>query len=183
MIDIETLGNGPTSVILSIGVVAFDPDSNAIGENFHQLINIDSCLRAGLTVDGSTIQWWMTQPDAARELFNKLDEHGLSLHHALAELRDWMNNISKAPIFWCNHPSFDAAILENAYRRCDMKSPWQYYNVKDYSTIRGSIPKALFDKIRVRPEVAHDAMHDALAQAKSVQRIYATRWVGQPELA
>ncbi len=173
MIDIETLGNGPTSVIISIGAVAFDPDSDAIGENFHQLINIDSCIRAGLTIDGSTIQWWMTQPDAARELFNELDEHGLSIHSALGLLRSWMLNISKAPFFWCNHPSFDAAILDNAYRRCDTKAPWQYYNVKDYSMARGSIPKEMFDKIRVKPEVAHDALHDAIAQAKTLQNIYA----------
>lgn len=173
MIDIETLGNGPTSVILSIGVIAFDPNSNAIGQDFHQLITIDSCLRKGLTVDGSTIQWWMTQPDAARELFNKLDEHGISLQFALGNLREFMQDSSKAPILWCNHPSFDAAILDNAYRRCEMKTPWQYYNVKDYSTIRGSIHKAVFDKIRVRPQIAHDALHDAIAQAKSLQNIFA----------
>jgi len=173
MIDIETLGNGPTSVILSIGAVAFDPDSDAIGKGFHQLINIDSCLRAGLTIDGSTIQWWMTQPDAARDLFNQLDEHEVGLHIALINFRRWMTDISKAPIFWCNHPSFDAAILDNAYRRCDMKAPWQYYNVKDYSTVRGSVPKELFEKIRVRPSVAHDAVQDALAQARSLQNIYA----------
>ncbi len=181
MIDIETLGNSPTSVVLSIGVVAFDPDSNAIGENFHKLINIDSCLRAGLTVDGSTIQWWMTQPDAARELFNKLDEYGVSLQHALIYLRNWITDNGQTPILWCNHPSFDAAILDNAYRRCDIKTPWQYYNVKDYSTIRGMVPKATFDKIRVRPPVAHDAMHDALAQAQTLQNMLA--WVNTAELA
>jgi len=172
MVDIETLGTASTSVILSIGIVEFNPDSDAIGQTFHSLINIDSCLRAGLTVDGSTIQWWMTQPDAARELFNKLDEHGTPLTSALLALNGWMKTLSNAPIFWCNHPSFDAAILDNAYRRCDIKTPWQYYNVKDYSTVRGLVPKQVFEAIRVRPTVAHDALADAIAQAKTLQKIF-----------
>jgi hypothetical protein len=173
MIDIETLGNGPTSVILSIGAVAFDPDSNAIGEGFTVLIEIDSCLRAGLTVDGSTIQWWMTQSEEARELFNQLDTRAWPLKIALRNLKEWMEGLSKSPIVWCNHPSFDTAILENAYRRCEIKTPWQYYNIKDYSTVKSMLAKTEFDKIRTYPQVPHDAYHDAVAQALSLQKVFA----------
>lgn len=171
MVDIETLGNGPTSLILSIGAVEFDPYSDDVGEGFHCIVDIESCLQAGLTVDASTICWWMTQSEEARNLFNRQSE-ALSLTSALIALKQYMAGISNAPIMWCNGSNFDAPILDNAFRKVDLASPWQYYNVRDYRTIKAAIPKKLFDTIRVTPLVAHDAYHDALAQARTLQGIY-----------
>lgn len=170
MIDIETLGNGPTSLILSIGAVQFDIDSHTIGTGFHTHVDIDSCLKAGLTIDGSTISWWMTQPDAARELFNKGSD-AVSLATALVLLQGYLSDNSKAPIIWCNGSNFDAPILDNAFHKCEMRSPWQYYNVRDYRTIKAMLPKKTFEKLRELPEIAHDAYHDALAQARTLQNI------------
>lgn len=59
MLDLETLGTCPGSVILQIGAVR----SN---NGLERTITIDSCLRAGLTVDGDTIGWWLRQSEAAR---------------------------------------------------------------------------------------------------------------------
>ena len=170
MIDIETLGNSTTSVILSIGAVEFDPDSDAIGEGFHVLVNIESCLTKGLTVNASTVCWWMTQSEEARDIFNKQSE-SLHLTAALYALSQYMLGKSNAPIVWANGTDFDLAILQNAYRKVDLDQPWAYYNGRDYRTIKTMLPKKTFDSLRVKPEVAHDAYHDALAQARTLQNI------------
>lgn len=63
MVDLETLGTKPGSVILSIGAVTFDLDgSGRDGRTFYQRVNIQSCLDAGMTVDGDTVEWWF-HPD------------------------------------------------------------------------------------------------------------------------
>ena len=54
MVDIETLGTGPTSVVLSIGV--FSPQFT-----FHEYVDIDSQLTYGAQVNADTILWWMKQ--------------------------------------------------------------------------------------------------------------------------
>lgn len=170
MIDIETLGTGSNSVILSIGAVEFDPDSDDIGEGFHVLVNIDSCLNKGLIVSGSTLCWWMTQSEEARNIFNRQSE-SLHLASALLALRQYMLGKSAIPIVWANGTDFDLAILQNAYSKVDIEQPWSYYNGRDYRTIKAMLPKKTFDKLRVKPEVAHDAYHDALAQARTLQNI------------
>lgn len=172
MIDIETLGTGSNSVILSIGAVEFDPDSDAIGEGFHVLINIDSCLNKGLTVNSSTLCWWMTQSEEARNIFNRHSEP-LHLASALLALRQYMLGKSAMPIVWANGSNFDFPILDNAFRKVEIESPWPYYNVRDFRTIKAVIPKKIFEKLRMKPEVAHDAYHDALAQARTLQNIEA----------
>lgn len=176
MIDIETLGNSPTSLILSIGAVEFDPNTTDIGEGFHCLVNIESALRAGLTVDASTICWWMTQSEEARKIFTRQNE-ALHLHSALQAFRQFILSKSGNPIVWANGSNFDFPILDNAFRKVEIESPWPYYNVRDFRTIKAAIPKKIFEKLRMKPEIAHDAFHDALSQARTLQNIMAIQYV------
>lgn len=171
MIDVETLGDGPTSLILSIGAVEFNPNSDLIGEGFHCYLEIDSCLKAGLTVDASTICWWMTQSEEARNIFNQ-QHQSLSLHTALYAFKQYIMGKSSAPIVWANGTNFDMPILENAFRKVGVATPWEYYNVRDYRTVKSALALELFEMLRVKPEVKHDAYHDALAQAQTLQKIY-----------
>src|SRR4051812_3766510 len=61
MIDLETLGTLPGSVILSIGAVAFDELSVAPGAGFYKVISTISCESCGLTKDEATEKWWLDQ--------------------------------------------------------------------------------------------------------------------------
>lgn len=65
MVDLETLGTAPGSVILSIGAVRFDVEEGLLDE-FYVNIDVESSQRLGLTIDGATVMWWMKQSDAAR---------------------------------------------------------------------------------------------------------------------
>ena len=164
MLDIETLGTRSTSVILSIGAVEFDKAS--ILGTFHKRINIDSCLRQGLTVDGRTIQWWMDQTGEARVLFQMPGE---PLHDALVDFRNAFAWDNKA--VWCNGASFDFPIIENALHQCGLQLPWAYYNTRDYRTLKNLVSRATYYSLRVRPAIAHDALDDAVAQAKTLQAL------------
>ena len=164
MVDIETLGVRSTSVILSIGAVEFD--GQAIGRGFHRRIDIQSCLDAGLTVDASTIEWWMTQSNEARAIF---DIKGDPLDRVLDDFSrafDWDNKL-----IWCNGMNFDLPILDNAFHAVGLRTPWPYYNGRDYRTLKNMFSKELVNSIRVEPVVAHDALDDARAQALTLQAL------------
>lgn len=164
MIDIETLGTAANSVILSIGAVEFGPEG--IGREFYVDVDIDSCQKKGLKIDGRTIAWWMTQGEDARALFQRDGESLESALHQLATAFDWSGTQ-----VWCNGLNFDLPILDFAYRACGMDAPWAYYNARDYRTLRYDVPKETRELIEVEPAVAHDALEDARAQALTLLAI------------
>ena len=62
MIDIETLGTMPNSVILSVGAVKFDPfKSDEPHDGRHWKIDVDAQTSKGRFVDEKTLAWWSKQ--------------------------------------------------------------------------------------------------------------------------
>lgn len=164
MIDLETLGTRSNAVILSIGAVRFDLRGN-IGSKFHYRLDIDSCLQAGLQVDGSTIEWWLKQ---SKENQNRLLAVPVkNLNDALIELTERFEFIGKEKIcVWSHGSNFDIVLLENAYKATDMNVWWKYSNVRDTRT--------LFDLVDYKyvAKGSHDALEDAMNQVKAVQEAY-----------
>ena len=75
MLDIETGGTRPGSVIYSIGAVVFDTfydESN--WPTFYSPINRQSCLGYGMTEDPDTILWWDEQSEEAREVIRQAND-------------------------------------------------------------------------------------------------------------
>ena len=163
MLDLETLGTAPGSVILSIGAVRIGtPDT------FYVNIDVESSVAAGLTMDVSTVMWWMQQSDEARKAFKS----GESLDLALAGFSAWCWNPSGKPEIrtpvdemWGNGADFDNVLLSAAYKAADIKQPWSHRANRCYRTIRALHP----DVEWVPPTVAHNALEDAKAQAAHLE--------------
>jgi len=166
MVDIETMGVRPSSAILSIGAVEFN--ETKLSGTFSRRIDLQSCLDAGLTVDASTIHWWIGQSEAARNaLLSTRPEPLAEALSAFSAAFLW----KKKPV-WCNGLNFDLPILENAFHATGKHVPWEYFNGRDYRTVKNLFPKELVQQVEVKPEVAHDALFDAIAQAKTLQALW-----------
>lgn len=165
MIDIETLDTSPSAVILSIGAVRFDVENlGAIGDSFHRHIDIESNLKYGRTVSGSTILWWLDQDAMARK--NITSAQTESLYAVLGQLGQFIKPNDRV---WGNGASFDNVILGDAYRRCDLPQPWRYWSDMCYRTLKNvykHVPKPKFEGVE------HDALDDARYQALHLQAIY-----------
>jgi len=136
MLDIETLGDKSNSVILSIGAIEFDIESGDYGEQFYEIINIQSCLDAGLQVTGSTITWWMNKSDEAkRETFKGKD----NLTDVLVKFAKFISK--KNYYLWSNGVRFDISLLEDAYRTLNMIVPWDFHKERDVRTLAGFMPE------------------------------------------
>lgn len=160
MIDIETLGTAPGSVILSIGAVAFDAVTGEFGEEFYAAIDPQSAVSAGLTMDVSTLKWWMTQSEEARHAAFTGDR---PLASTLGEFGDYVRRID-ATRTWAKPPSFDLVLLEAAFRTCGIPIPWHYRTPRDVRTlldISGT-------PAQTGVGVAHNALDDARSQAADV---------------
>jgi len=163
MLDLETLGTRPGSVIVSIGAVFFD--EAGLGPKTTIAIDIADAQREGLTIDAETVRWWLAQSPAAKEAFGF---DGLSLRTALKQFTEWLqtHNQGKAPRIWGNGASFDLALLAEAYARCGMDRPWRYSHERCYRTLAAGTCIT-----KPEPEIAHNALSDAIAQAEHAVQI------------
>lgn len=67
MIDLETMGTRPTAAIVSIGAVFFDTESELLGDEFYERIELNSVIQhEETTLEADTIKWWLTQSSEAR---------------------------------------------------------------------------------------------------------------------
>lgn len=164
MADIETLGLGKNSVILSIGAVKFT--AGGLFEEFHEYIDPDSCLNVGMEIDPSTVIWWMQQNEQARAQFNRPRR---LLQHVLQDFREWLGDDCR---IWGNGADMDVALLENAYNRCKVRTPWRYNHVRCYRTMKCLVPFAYVPQ--EEGEVEHNALHDAKSQARHLIEIMKT---------
>lgn len=175
MIDLETLDTRPTSVILSIGAVAFDPTLNCLGDFLDaELTNRGELERQqtlfGRTVSASTVQWWMGQSALAKRIFSEQSMSGadrVDLQTGLKLLSDLIdaNGGRDDVIVWANPPSFDLAILRSAYEATGIEVPWKHYNERCYRTLK-ALTKRQY-KVKAFEGIEHKALDDALHQARN----------------
>lgn len=172
MIDLETLGTTASAVIMSIGAVRFDLESDEIDtEGFYRSISIESNLDLGRRVQEDTLLWWLKQPAAALQVFH---EEKVELSSALEELSDWIGSDDK--FMWSNGADFDLPMLAHAFSQVSIETPWKFWNSRCFRTYK-NLPGA--KNIRV-PElgVKHNALSDAYQQAQTVQAIHKALFTG-----
>lgn len=157
MIDIEGLATGPEATILTIAAQTFDPLGQGYFQHeYYARITLES--QETRTIEQGTIDWWATQTAAQAEAFAETNR--VPLDQALAELHKlcW-----KCNRIWMNGPTYDANILEHAYKSYGMALPWQYYKIRDARTVYGLWPEL------PKPPTSHHALEDCRRQIDMLQ--------------
>lgn len=167
MLDLETLDNSPTSLILSIGACKFHKDSKGVvGTTFEVFIDPEDAARYGLTISAGTVDWWMhPDRDAARAEMMANKGKRLPLKEALMRFTQWLGE--DRPVWGCGS-DFDNLILKNAYVAVGMKTPWSFWNNRCYRTMKSEHPGIKLERVGTH----HSALGDAVSQAQHLQAIY-----------
>ncbi|HXJ00952.1 MAG TPA: 3'-5' exonuclease [Micropepsaceae bacterium] len=163
MLDLETWGTRPGSALRSIGVVQFHLNSSVLGGTFYRNIEKESCLLAGLTVDAETVSWWQRQ---SPEAIASLEKDPRPLPEIVSAFHDWFRTVGGKYI-WCHGANFDEPLWSAVCRALARPVPWKYWDTRCTRTL---FAMADFDMRSVpREGVAHDALADAIHQARCVQ--------------
>jgi inhibitor of KinA sporulation pathway (predicted exonuclease) len=168
--DLETLGTGRDSYILSIGCAKFDIETGEILDTFY------SKTRCGdeFKIDFDTVAWWMGQDDQVKkDLFN--DAGTIGIKFALQDLINWMCSTGnpKSNKVWGNGATFDISLLEDAFNLRGELVTWEFWNIRDVRTVVDLASIDGFDKKKIEREgVHHNALDDAIHQANLVSEAF-----------
>jgi hypothetical protein len=170
MIDIESLDTTPNCVILTIGVVRFDPRGDGAVERLELRPTIeDQTEKYGRIINDDTIRWWSEQsPAAFEEAFS--DRGRIPLKDCMEALYKFCWN---RRAIWSHGAPFDVVAMESAMRQTltDRPNPipWPFYTVRDTRTLFEIAGLKLKDGGHV---TTHKAVEDAERQAIVVQQAY-----------
>ena len=177
MVDLETLSLKPNAYIRSVGAVFFGPDY--LGPRFYE--SCDGSTQEGADISEATLSWWKDQsPEAKAALANPMHN---GLNDTLTRFSQWIHQEIDYTLsgmlqrgeemklelwVWSNGADFDTVILSNAFARLGLPTPWQFYNVRCYRTL-----KNIFRNIRAEEfkGAKHDALADAVHQAEHASHI------------
>ena len=169
MIDIETLGTKPGSIILSIGAVEFDIKTGNTDLYFHEQIDPISSQKEGMKLDFETVIWWLKKDKEAQKVIE--ENAGNNLRTVLMKFDSWLNDYCEKGVYlWGNSARFDLGLLQAAYEILDMETPWSHYNELDVRTIV-SFGREIKENMPFEG-VKHNALDDCYHQIKYVSEIY-----------
>ena len=162
-IDLETLDTKPSSMILSLGGVKFNPFTrDEPYEKLYFKINIDDQDRLNRSASDSTINWWSKQDPAIME--EAFDQSGsITVDQALDQINRWIVGVD---ILWGQGYGFDFTILEDLYRSANRPIPWDFWRVRDSRTLLKLLHK---DPRKDMQMELHNAYYDAFYQSKAIQ--------------
>ena len=139
MLDLETMSKKSNGAIMSIGAVEFNLKTGETGREFYEVIDLESCLNLGLTVEASTIYWWLQQSQQARDAICDEPKH---LSIVVQEFSRWMDDCIANVNVWGNSARFDLGKLEDAYIACGYTdSPWYFRSERDVRTLVAFAPE------------------------------------------
>lgn len=175
MVDMETLGTAPGSIILSVAMKTFTLDGGASAEtlDYHQHISVLDSLWHHLTSDYATEEWWMNQSGTAKKKVREGQNDALSLETTMLliyELLTKWNKEYNLYLWGRGVGSFDLPLLDEAMRRVvseGYKTPWNYWAAMDVRSIQNFCYQCGLEK--KSGETPHDAREDVIKQIKEVQ--------------
>lgn len=128
--------------------------------------------------DPETVDWWSKQSPEAQSAF----ENPVDLWKACYSFRNWIWKISKPTErfenwepssnirIWANGPQFDVSMLQAVFDAVGLPVPWHYRAPRDFRTITDAAGMS-YDEFCNYGD-AHNALHDAIAQAMTVCEAY-----------
>jgi hypothetical protein len=164
MLDLETLATTPDAAVLTIGACKFDPNQNDVQSTFYERIQLDSQESYNRVINEDTLAWWSKQDKQIQEDAFGEGTDRIDLKDAMKKLYTFGLGTTNV---WSHGAIFDVVIVENICQSFQQAVTWKFWEVRDTRT--------LFDlaNISVRIEGKHNALTDAVAQAKAVQQAYA----------
>lgn len=179
MVDLETLGTAPNSVLLSIGAVMFDSMGAFLADDykFYTEVALEQQMQNHV-IDLNTIRFW--NDEAAKSGVAAPYRGTVAIPNALNAFNEWLVKISSGTVdnlvVWANGTDFDIPILRYNLEGCGLNVLWKYNAVRDCRTLfkLADVHADGWDAAIAKQGVAHNALDDAVNQANKLAEAFKT---------
>ena len=185
MIDIETLSTNNDAAIIAIGVAVF----NRIEIVDSHLWLIDPIWAIGHRDQRTFDEFWNDREKVSDEVQARMFSGYLKPWEAVDQYRQFMEMYNLQGV-WANPPQFDIVIMRSLFDALELPCPIHWRDERDCRTLFRMARSLGVDlQSAYEGREAHDAQHDAIAQARAIQiiwdRLYQpgqdVEWVERPE--
>jgi len=177
MLDLETWGTGPFSMIISIGACVFDPYASMpeeiIRDRFEVAIDPTSYQAR---IDPATIMWWIDpEREPARAEWLKMPK--VELAAALDGFSNWMHAHSTSSEcctdlrIWGNGAGFDNVLLRQAYDMMKRDAPWSFRHDRCFRTLRSMLTDENLQYLGTQHTALADAVNQAIRANQIVRKL------------
>lgn len=167
MLDLETLGTRPGSIILAAAFVRFEDEA-------HCTLNLErdsQVVLGGCFAEQSTVEWWQKQDPAAWQMATQNPVDTLAALGYFGQWLEWAAS-GRDLFIWCHGAGFDAPLLGELYRLFGLPTPWKWWNVRDTRTLYDLSGVDVRDFAVPPPHVAlNDAIGQTRAAVEAMRRI------------
>lgn len=174
MVDSESLGLEPKSVMTQFAFIAFDlDDPDTIVKEDEYYLPIQPQLKPlGRTVNGDTIIWWMGQDDKARARFkenrgNDYDELVALVQSAMRKIGQVIDDVKEAGgeyIVIARGTDHDFPMIQSLLDDLGIEAPWAYDSKIDLRSVMRESGVGKRDVTPAPGLVAHHALSDCRYQ-------------------
>lgn len=162
MLDIETLGNKPNSIIISLSAVVFDDDFNEV-DCFNENLNINQSKLYGFETTESTLDWWKNQ---SLEAFKMSTINQKDVYSTLYDFANFVN-INNIDFVYGNSVSFDCVLLNCYFDRLQIERPWGFWQERCFRTFKNTFQ---FSEVEFKG-IPHFSLDDCRYQIEQLKKI------------
>ena len=157
MIDIETLSVANSAVIVEIGAVVFNMETELDTRTYRPDWKVQ--IMKGRDISKDTVKWWNTQPFPIPDGRDEIQMIFVDMMDLAKEY-----DVKK---FWFRGPQFDCVKLESLAEDFSCKVPWKYFDVCDCRTF-----DLFADPERKKEPTPHIALQDARKQVRELLAVF-----------
>lgn len=169
MVDIETLGQEATAVVVQIGAVAFSVSKGLLDDGMECNVSMQSNEQYLRTYDMSTLKWWIQQL-ASGAVHNLFLQDTVPLEKAMMKFSGYTLE-HKPECVWAKPPGFDLEILRSAGTISGVPVKWSRSKERCARTIMSLATQGEVEAAMAISKKTHRALDDAKFQALVVQQV------------
>ena len=185
MVDIETLGTSPESIILEISVILFDLDDPHGWSPLTLKLDQAEQSFAGRSIDKDTLHWWAKTIEKAKEkdyasalaMEALVNNKNMTVHASFAHenIKSYLKRVDG--YIWCKGAAFDFPIIKSYFTSMGLPDPFSenflFRKQLDLRTLEYCAKLAGFSgEYKVRSEARHLSFDDCLIQIGMLRELH-----------
>lgn len=175
MIDCETLGLTPGTIVRTVSLVEFEPITGKTGRKQTWTINLQDSIKAGFRIEAGSLKWWMMKSEEARKAFVATPEEETSLVSFVAEFVEWFKQYNGKVVLWNLQVDFDTALISpylayyymHIMRNDSYELPW---NRKLRVDVRPFME--IYRTLHADIKTPHTSIDDCMLQIEAVAEVF-----------